>query len=87
MVSAKDAVVREKRGEEVTRTDATILKTTLRHNAGGVDFFVKESVEDLLDRFDADVSEDTGGEEYDDDGNLVVAEEPKPAKPRRRRAA
>ena len=87
LLSAQDAAAKEKRGETVVRTDATILRTSLRSAAGGVDFFVKTSAADLFDQFTSDVSEDNGEEEYDDDGNLIVAEAPKAARPRRAKAA
>ncbi|GEM_PF-1821580 len=85
LVSAETAALKEKRGEELVRSDATVLKTTLRSAIGTVDFFVKDSAADLLDRFTVEVSEDDGSEEYDDDGNLIPAEVPAASKPRGRR--
>lgn len=84
IVQSRDVPVREKRGDELTRTDGTILKTTLRSAVGVVDFFVKNSADDLLDRFNVEVSEDDGTEEYDEEGNLIEADVPAPVSPARR---
>jgi hypothetical protein len=84
IVQGAEVAVREKRGEELIRMDGTVLKTSLRSAAGVVDFFVKDSADDLLDRFNVEVSEDDGTEEYDDEGNLIVADEPAPVSPARR---
>ncbi|WP_395391542.1 hypothetical protein WBP07_12850 [Novosphingobium sp. BL-8A] len=81
LVPLKDVALREKRGEEVIRTDATALHTTLNSPAGPVSFYVKDSAADLFDLFTAEVSEDDDGEEYGEDGTLIVNCDPEPVSP------
>ena len=72
LVSAQEAAVKEKRGEELIRTDATVLKTSLRWAGGTVDFYVRDSASDLLDRFTVEMSEDDGTVEYDEQGRPII---------------
>ncbi|OAH36973.1 hypothetical protein AX777_18210 [Sphingobium yanoikuyae] len=73
-------------GKEISREDGTILQTNLHGPAGAVAFFVAESAAELFDIFSADVSDDDGSVEYDDDGNVIVADEPATAGKKRAKA-
>ncbi|WP_375178173.1 hypothetical protein [Sphingobium yanoikuyae] len=73
-------------GKEISREDATILQTSLHSQNGPVAFFVEESAADLFDIFNADASDDDGSVEYDDDGNVIVADESAPTAKKRAKA-
>lgn len=86
IVLHKDAAVLEKRGDVLTKVDATVLKTSLRSHGGVVDFFVKAKAADLYDLFKVDLSEDDGSVEYDETGKEIVGEDA-PARKKRAGAA
>lgn len=76
----------ERAGQAVTREDATTLQTNLHSQAGPVAFLCKDSAADLFDLFSAEVSDDDGSVEYDDDGNEIAAQASKDAPKKRAKA-
>lgn len=73
VVSPERAATMKRLGEKVEEQDVTIVHTHLRSGGGPVAFYALDSAGDIYDAFSAELSEDDGATEYDDDGKPVKA--------------